>query len=76
MTEILFGLPEEICRLYTEAWNEYQRNETEEARLVHNADKLEMLTQAKKYEATGSKLDQFWDTEIDPDYEKYRPKRG
>ena len=76
MRGILSTLPEKISKLYLESWEEYQSNETPEARLVHNADKIEMLIQAKEYESKGSKLDQFWETEIDPEYEKYKPKRG
>ncbi len=76
MRAILSELPDEIGKLYLDAWDEYQSNESQEARLVHNADKLEMLVQAKEYEEKGLKLDQFWETEIDPDYEKYKPKRG
>ena len=76
MREILTELPEEVGELYLATWNEYQRNETPEAKLVHNADKIEMLIQTKEYESKGSKLDQFWETEIDPEYEKYKPERG
>jgi putative hydrolase of HD superfamily len=76
MMKILASLPEKVSQLYSQTWKEYQQNETPEARLVHNADKIEMLTQAKEYESKGSKLDQFWETEIDPEYEKYKPKRG
>jgi putative hydrolase of HD superfamily len=76
MGKILSELPEDVRKLYLEAWNEYQLNETREARLVHNVDKIERLTQAKEYETKGSKLDQFWETEIDPEYENYKPKRG
>ncbi len=76
MNKILSSLPEDVRELYIETWNEYQRNESPEARLVHNADKLEMLYQAKEYEKTGVNLDQFWETKIDPEYEKYKPKRS
>ena len=76
MKDILSDLPEKIRRLYLDTWNEYQINETPESRLVHNADKIEMLIQAKEYEEKGLKLDQFWETEIDPEYEKFKPKRG
>ena len=75
MREVLFELPEEIRKLYLKTWEEYQANETPESKLVHNADKLEMLYQAKEYESKGSKLDQFWDTEIAPEYQKYKPER-
>ncbi len=74
--DILSTLPEKVSQLYSHTWDEYQANETPEAKLVHNADKIEMLIQAKEYESEGAKLDQFWETEIDPEYEKYKPKRG
>lgn len=43
-------------------WEEMQRQETAEARLVHDADKLEMYVQALVYEReTGNQLlDEFW----------------
>ncbi len=75
MKEILSYLPKEVHELYLETWDEYQQNESPEAKLVHNSDKLEMLYQAKEYEKTGAKLEQFWETKIDPEYEKYKPKR-
>ena len=76
MNEILATLPEKLHQLYKETWIEYQQNETPEAKLVHNADKLEMLIQAKEYQKTGVNLDQFWETEIDPEYQKYRPEKS
>ena len=76
MNTILSTLPKDLQDLYTETWDEYQRNESPEAILVHNADKLEMLFQASEYEKTGANLDQFWETEIAPEYEKYKPERG
>jgi putative hydrolase of HD superfamily len=76
MKQILETLPQNVRELYLETWKEYQKNESPEARLVHNADKLEMLVQAKEYEEKGVKLDQFWETELDQDYEKYKPERG
>jgi hypothetical protein len=39
-------------------------------------DKLEMLYQAREYEGKGYKLDQFWETELDPEYQKFRPDRS
>ncbi len=75
MKEILSELPGEVREYYLNAWLEYQRNTSPEARLVHNADKIEMLFQSKDYEKTGVDLDQFWETELNHEYEKYRPKR-
>ena len=74
MTQLLTKLPEP--QLYLDAWNEYQENISPEARLVHNADKLEMLHQARIYEKTGVNLDQFWETSIDKEYTEYKPERG
>lgn len=55
-------------------WKEYEANVTEEAKLLKDLDKLEMILQAQEYEAEGSheqSLDQFfnstegkWRTEI------------
>lgn len=76
LDKVMESLPKRISDNYNETFKEYQLNETPEAKLVHNADKLDMLYQAKEYEGKGNKLDQFWDTELDPEYDKYRPKRG
>jgi putative hydrolase of HD superfamily len=46
-------------------WTEYAATETAEARLVHDADKLEMVHQALCYEARGQRnLDEFWQGHI------------
>ena len=76
MEEILDTLPEETRRLYHDAWREYKENTSPEARLVHNTDKLDMLYQAREYEKKGYKLDQFWETPIDKEYQKYKPRRA
>jgi putative hydrolase of HD superfamily len=75
LKKALKELPEPVIKIYTGLFKEYQENKTPEARLVHNADKLDMLYQAREYEEKGYRLDQFWETELDPEYEKYRPKR-
>ena len=49
MMKILSTLPEKVSQLYRQVWDEYERNETPEARLVHSYDKIEMLIQAKEY---------------------------
>lgn len=42
-------------------WAEYDANTTPEARLVHDADKLEMVHQAFRYEQRGQRnLQEFW----------------
>jgi len=46
---------------YTILWNEYDARSTPEARLVADADKLEMVHQALQYERAGHRtLDEFW----------------
>ena len=74
MRKILLSLPDP--QPYIEAWNEYQKNNTLEARLVHNSDKLEMLYQAHEYEKPGIPLDQFWNTVIDKEYSEFKPGRS
>jgi putative hydrolase of HD superfamily len=46
---------------YTALWAEYAAAQSPEARLVHDADKLEMIHQALRYETCGQRnLDEFW----------------
>ena len=46
---------------YLALWQEYDAALTPEARLVKDADKLEMVHQARRYEARGqTNLDEFW----------------
>lgn len=43
-------------------WGEYDESSTPEARLVHDADKLEMVHQALRYEVAGHRnLGEFWE---------------
>jgi len=49
MNKILKKLPDNIQKKYQNIWNEYQDNQTKEAQLVHDLDKLEMALQAKLY---------------------------
>ena len=49
MEEILSELPREIVALYRASWKEFVEGATEEARLVRQADKLEMAIQAWEY---------------------------
>ncbi|KAJ1643352.1 HD domain-containing protein 2 [Coemansia erecta] len=43
-------------------WKEYEDNGTEEAKVVHQLDKCEMIQQAMEYEVQdGKQLDQFFD---------------
>jgi putative hydrolase of HD superfamily len=58
-------LPEEIKIKYLEIWADYQENISEESKIVHQIDKLEMALQAKKYQKEGydkEKLRQFFDS--------------
>ena len=50
MNEILESLPEKIQNDYQNLWNEFLLRETQESKLVHELDKLEMALQAKIYE--------------------------
>ena len=50
MNEILESLPEKIQNNYQNLWNEFLLRETQESKLVHELDKLEMALQAKIYE--------------------------
>jgi putative hydrolases of HD superfamily len=49
MKELLSELPEQERALYLEAWEEFIDGKTAEARLVRQADKLEMAIQAWEY---------------------------
>ena len=53
MKKILKNLPDEIAESYVKIWNEYQEKYSEEAILLHDIDKLEMIFQAKFYENEG-----------------------
>lgn len=64
MERLLEGLPGELTRRYLELWREYKRCETPEARLTHQADRLEMVIQALEYEMEGGvkaeNFNRFW----------------
>ena len=60
LAEIVAALP--APEEYVTLWEEYESGETPEARLVHDADKLEVVVQAFVYEQRGQRnLDEFWD---------------
>lgn len=61
-------LPWKLEARYMELWEEYDAKKTPEARLVRNADRIEMLIQALEYEGGAVELDQFWETRVDPEY--------
>ena len=60
LDELGAGLP--FFAGWRAAWDEFEAQETEEARLVRDADRLDLLAQALVYErTTGSReLDEFW----------------
>jgi putative hydrolase of HD superfamily len=63
MSRMLEKLPPE----YIGAWREFYEGSSEEARLVRDADKLEMVMQAAEYQGSGGdrmKLMRFWHAEI------------
>jgi 5'-deoxynucleotidase YfbR-like HD superfamily hydrolase len=55
-------LPEGQSRLFQDAWDEFTAGASPEARLVRDADKLEMVLQAMEYEKLGygGSLMRFW----------------
>ena len=65
MKQILKNLPDKIAEPYFAIWNEYQKNSSKEAKLLHDIDKLEMAFQAKFYRDKGiskEKLQTFFNT--------------
>jgi putative hydrolase of HD superfamily len=59
ITQILYTLPSGGS--YIQLWHEYDAATTPEARLVRDADKLEMVHQALRYEQRGHhNLGEFW----------------
>ena len=55
--EIINSLPEAIKLQYHKIWEEYQKQESPESKIVHQIDKLEMALQAKIYQKQGSSKD-------------------
>ncbi len=46
---------------YQKLWHEYEQTASAEAKLVRDADKLEMVLQAREYELSGNqRLEEFW----------------
>ncbi len=52
--EMISALPESIKLQYAQIWEEYQKQESPESKIVHQIDKLEMALQAKMYQKDGS----------------------
>ncbi|MFN3655431.1 MAG: HD domain-containing protein [Candidatus Nitrosotenuis sp.] len=53
MTQILSNLGDSQKLEYLAIWNEYQKNNSKEAKLLHQIDKLEMAIQADEYHKKG-----------------------
>ena len=53
MKEILKNLPDKIAESYLKIWSDFQNNSSQESRLLHDIDKLEMAFQAKFYQESG-----------------------
>ena len=53
-----------IGKWYQKLWEEFEQNETIEAKLVRAADKLELMIQVLEYEKLGyQSLNQFWEND-------------
>jgi len=53
-----------IGKWYQELWEEFEQNETIEAKLVRASDKLELMIQVLEYEKLGyQSLNQFWEND-------------
>ena len=52
-SKIIMSLPTNIKTQYEILWKDYQKNESPEAKLVHQLDRLEMTLQAKIYQNEG-----------------------
>ena len=52
--EIINMLPDAIKLQYGEIWEEYQKQESPESKIVYQIDKLEMVLQAKMYQKKGA----------------------
>lgn len=58
------AMPDEIAKVVAELTAEYEAHETHEARLAHDADKLETLLQAAEYGAQGYDTEPWRDTSL------------
>ena len=67
ITTILDKLPNELTKMYSKIWEEMQKKESDEAKFVHELDKLEMVIQAKVYQKSGvdeKKIKPFLDSAV------------
>ncbi len=64
MDVILQDLPEPARGIYMDTWSEFQAGASEEARFVHEVDKLEMALQARIYSdrASTEQLAEFFES--------------
>ena len=65
MKKILNDLPQLLQKQYGVLWEEYQSNNSKEAKIVHQLDRLEMALQAKIYSNNGyskEKLNSFFNS--------------
>ena len=51
--KIVNALPDNLKTQYEILWNDYQKNNSSEAKIVHQLDRLEMVLQAKIYQNEG-----------------------
>ena len=51
--EIISTLPDTVKLQYGKIWDEYQKQESPESKIVYQIDKLEMILQAKMYQKEG-----------------------
>lgn len=58
------AMPHEVAKVYLNLTAEYEANETIEAQLAHDADKIETLLQAIEYEQQGHKTEAWKDTSL------------
>lgn len=59
------GMPDEVATLLQDLTGEYEANETIEARVAHDADKVETLIQAREYGTRGYATEPWADTSIE-----------
>jgi 5'-deoxynucleotidase YfbR-like HD superfamily hydrolase len=58
------GMPHEVAKVFQDLTAEYEATETTEARLAHDADKIETLLQAIEYQAQGHDAEAWRETSL------------
>lgn len=58
------GMPKRVANEFQALTAEYEANETQEARLAHDADKIETLLQAIEYQAQGHDAEAWRETSV------------